>query len=137
MKYVLTLSVIGFIAFTTWFSQRADELSQSQINKMNKIITEYMTQAVLNQQPEATDIEFSKVLTEVVKEGREMKAHFQFSYMQPNSNGEKEKIHRKSTFLITSKDGDQWKAQIESASDVKVEFMEPLTIPASSDSETP
>ena len=57
-----------------------------------------------------------------------MKAHFKFSYMEPNADGEMEKVYRRGTFLITSKDGNKWTAQIENAGDVKVEFMEPFEI---------
>ena len=57
-----------------------------------------------------------------------MKAHFSFSYMEANQDGEMEKVYRKGTFLITSEDGKKWTAQIEQAGDVKVEFMEPFEI---------
>ncbi len=143
MKYVSLIIVVIFIGFTFWFSKKTEELSIDQINKMNNLISQYMTQAVQNNNPEATDIEFSKIYTEVLESGRKMKAHFKFSYMEPNAEGQVEKVYRKGSFLITSEDGQQWKAQIESASDVKVEFMEPFEIgegqggPAPESEETP
>lgn len=128
MKYIALIVVVGFIAFTAWFSRRTEELSIDQMNKMNNLITQYMTQAVEQHQPNATEIDFSKIYTEVIESGRKMKAHFSFSYMEPNADGEMEKVYRKGTFLITSEDGQKWTAQIESAGDVKVEFMEPFEI---------
>lgn len=128
MKYISLIVVIGFIAFTFWFSKRANELTLDQMNKMNLMIAQYMTEAVQNNQPEATDIEFSRIHTEVVERGKKLKAHFRFSYMEPNADGQIEKVYRRGTFLITSEDGDNWKAQIEEAGDVKVEFMEPFEI---------
>lgn len=128
MKYLSLIAVIVFISLTFWFTKRAEELSIDQMNKMNELITEYMKQAVKNNQPEASDIEFSKIYTEVIESGKKMKAHFKFSYMEPNKDGEMEKVYRKGTFLITSDDGQQWKAQIESAGDVKVEFMAPFSV---------
>ena len=132
MKYISLIIVILFIGFTFWFSKRAEDLTIDQMNKMNVMITQYMTQAVEVKQPNATDIEFSKIYTEVVEPGRKMKAHFKFSYIEPNQDGEMEKIYRKGSFLITSDDGDQWKAQIEEAGDVQVEFMEPFNVDSSS-----
>ncbi len=128
MKYLSLVIVIAFICFTFWFSKRSEELTIDQMNKINNLITAYMTQAVQNNQPNATEIEFSKIYTEVIESGKEMKAHFKFSYMEPNADGEMEKVYRRGTFLITSKDGNKWTAQIENAGDVKVEFMEPFEI---------
>ncbi len=128
MKYISLLVVIGFIAFTFWFSKRTEELSIDQMNKMNNMIAQYMTQAVQSNQPNATDIEFSKIYTEVLESGRKMKAHFKFSYIEPNEKGEREKVYRKGSFLITSEDGNQWKAQIEQAGDIKVEFLDPFDV---------
>ena len=128
MKYISLILVIGFIAFTFWFSKRAEDLTLDQMNKMNNLITQYMTQAVQNNQPNVQEIKFSKIYTEVVESGRKMKAHFKFSYTEANEQGELEKVYRKGTFLITSEDGEKWTAQIENAGDVKVEFMEPFLI---------
>lgn len=128
MKYISLVIVIAFIAFTFWFSKKTEELTIDQMNKMNNMITQYMTQAVQSNQPEAQDIEFSKIYTEVIESGKKMKAHFKFSYTEPNEQGEMEKVYRKGSFLITSEDGDQWTAQIEEAGDVKVEFMEPFDV---------
>jgi hypothetical protein len=128
MKYLSLVIVIAFICFTFWFSKRSEELTIDQMNKINNLITAYMTQAVQNNQPNATEIEFSKIYTEVIESGKEMKAHFKFSYMEPNADGEMEKVYRRGTFLITSKDGNKWTAQIENAGDLKVEFMEPFEI---------
>ncbi len=134
MKYISLLAVIGFIAFTFWFSKRTEELSIDQMNKMNNMIAQYMTQAVQNNQPNATDIEFSKIYTEVLESGKKMKAHFKFSYIEPNEQGEMEKVYRKGSFLITSEDGNQWKAQIEEAGDIKIEFLQPYDVTDSADS---
>lgn len=128
MKYITLIVVMAFIAFTFWFSQRAEELTVEQMNKMNNMITQYMTQSVQNNQPNASEIEFSKIYTEVLESGRKMKAHFKFSYLEPNAQGQMEKVYRKGSFLITSTDGNQWSAKIEEAGDVKVEFMEPFEI---------
>ena len=128
MKYLSLLAVIAFIAFTFWFSKKSEDLTIDQMNKMNSLITQYMTQAVKSNQPQAQDIEFSKIFTEVIESGRKMKAHFKFSYLEPNEQGDMEKVYRKGTFLITSEDGQKWKAQIESAADVKVEFLEPFDV---------
>lgn len=135
MKYLSLVIVIAFICFTFWFSKRSEELTIDQMNKINNLITAYMTQAVQNNQPNATEIEFSKIYTEVLESGKEMKAHFKFSYMEPNANGEMEKVYRRGTFLITSEDGNKWTAQIENAGDVKVEFMEPFEITEAGDVE--
>ncbi len=136
MKYISLLVVVLFIAFTFWFSRKTEQLSLSQMNKMNNLITQYMTQAVQNKQPNATNIEFSAINPEVIESGRKMKAHFKFSYMEPNAQGEMEKVYRRGTFLITSEDGQQWKAQIEQAGDVKVEFMQPFNVTDDTPSET-
>ena len=132
MKYISLLVVIFFVGFTFWFSKRAEDLTIDQMNKMNKMITQYMTQSVEAKQPNATDIDFSKIYTEVVEPGRRMKAHFKFSYMEPNKDGDNEKVYRKGSFLITSEDGEQWKAQIEEAGDVQVEFMKPFDVTSTS-----
>jgi len=136
MKYISLLAVIGFIAFTFWFSKRTEELSIDQMNKMNNMIAQYMTQAVQNNQPSATNIEFSKIYTEVLESGKKMKAHFKFSYIEPNEKGEMEKVYRKGSFLITSEDGNQWKAQIEEAGDIKIEFLEPYDVTDNANSDT-
>ncbi len=128
MKYLSLVIVIIFISFTFWFSKRSEELTIDQMNKINNLITAYMTQAVQNNQPNASEIEFSKIYTETIESGKKMKAHFSFSYMEPNADGEMEKVYRRGTFLITSEDGNKWTAQIEKAGDVKVEFMEPFDI---------
>lgn len=128
MKYLSLVIVGAFIAFTFWFSKRAEDLTIDQKNKMNNLIKQYMTQAVQNNQPDASEIEFSNIHTETVEAGKKMKAHFKFSYMEPNKDGAMEKVYRKGTFLITSEDGLKWKAQIESAGDIKVEYMEPFEI---------
>ena len=128
MKYIGLVLVVGLLAFAVWFSQKTEDLSIEQMDKINVLITQYMTQAVEANQPKAEEIEVSKIYTEVVERGRKMKSHFKLSYMEPNEKGEMEKVHRKGVFLITSKDGQQWQAQIETAGDVKVEFMEPITI---------
>jgi hypothetical protein len=128
MKYISLIAVVLFIAFTAWFSKRTEDLTIDQMNKMNNLITQYMTQAVQNNNPNISDIDFSKIYTEVIEKGRKMKAHFSFSYMEPNSDGEMEKVYRKGTFLIASEDGQKWTAQIEKAGDVKVEFLEPFEI---------
>ncbi|MEM7646209.1 MAG: hypothetical protein AAF203_04820 [Pseudomonadota bacterium] len=128
MKYLSLVVVGAFIAFTFWFSKKTEELTIDQKNKMNNLIKQYMTQAVQNNQPDASEIEFSTIHTETVETGKKMKAHFKFSYVEPNKDGGMEKVYRKGTFLITSEDGQKWKAQIESAGDIKVEFMEPFDI---------
>ena len=128
MKYLSLVAVIVFIGFTWWVSQKTQDLSVQQINKMNSLIEQYMTQAVQNNQPDASEIDFSQIQTEVVEKGRKMRANFKFSYMEPNAQGEMEKVYRKGSFLITSEDGDKWVAQIEKAGDVQVEFMQPFTI---------
>ena len=113
MKYISLIIVVVFIGFTFWFSKKTEELSIDQINKMNNMITQYMTRAVEEKQPNAQNIEFSKIYTQVIESGRKMKAHFKFSYMEANKDGDLEKVYRKGTFLITSEDGKEWKAQIE------------------------
>lgn len=128
MKYISLLVVMAFIAFTFWFSRKTETLSLDQMNRMNTMITQYMTQAVQTNQPNATEIDFSKISTEVLEEGKKMRAHFAFSYVEPNAAGENEKVYRKGTFLITSEDGSKWTAQIESAGDVQVEFIKPFQI---------
>jgi hypothetical protein len=128
MKYLSLIIVIAFIAFTFWFSKKTEDLTIDQMNKMNNMITQYMTQSVQNNQPNVKNIEFSKIYTEVMEPGKKMKAHFKFSYMEPNEKGEMEKVYRKGSFLITSDDGNQWNAQIEEAGDVKIEFMEPFDV---------
>lgn len=128
MKYVSLVLVIAFIAFSFWFTKKTENLTIDQMNKMNTLIQQYMTQAVQNNQPNAAEIEFSAINTEVIEAGKKMKAHFAFSYQEANKQGEMEKVYRKGTFLITSEDGKKWTAQIESAGDVKVEFMEPFNI---------
>ena len=62
MKYLSLIAVILFIGFTWWVSQKTQDLSVQQINKMNNLIGQYMTQAVQSQQPNASDIEFSQIL---------------------------------------------------------------------------
>lgn len=128
MKYLSLLAVIAFVGFTFWFSKQTEDLSIDQMNKMNRLITQYMTRSVQNQNPQAQEIEFSRIYTEVVESGKKMKAHFKFSYVEPNEKGELEKVYRKGTFLITSQDGNKWKAQIENAGDVKVEFLSPFDV---------
>lgn len=128
MKYISLLVVVLFIAFTFWFSRKTEDLTLDQMNKMNSMITQYMTQAVQTNQPNATEIDFSKISTEILEEGKKMRAHFSFSYVEPNAAGELEKVHRKGTFIITSEDGRKWTAQIEEAGDVQVEFMKPFEI---------
>lgn len=128
MKYVSLVLVIAFIAFTFWFTKKTENLTIDQMNKMNNLIQQYMTQAVQNNQPSATEIEFSAINTDVIEAGRKMKANFAFSYQELNQDGELEKVYRKGTFLITSEDGEKWTAQIEKAGDVKVEFMAPFNI---------
>ena len=125
MKYISLIIVVAFIGFTFWFSKQSEDLSIDQMNKINNLITQYMTQIVQEKQPDATDIEFSKIYTEVIESGRKLVAHFKFSYIEPNEDGKLEKVYRRGSFLITSEDGEQWKAQIEKAGDVKVEFLDP------------
>lgn len=137
MKYLSLVAVIIFISFTWWVSQKTQDLSVQQISKMNNMIAQYMTQTVQNQQPDITEIEFSKISTEVIEPGKKMKANFKFSYMVPNASGELEKVYRKGSFLITSEDGDKWTAQIEQVGDVQVEFMEPFTITEGEDTPAP
>ncbi len=136
MKYISLLVVIIFIAFTFWFSKKTDDLTIDQMNRMNNMITRYMTDAVQNNNPNITDIDFSNIDTEVVERGKEMKAHFKFSYMEPNAEGDLEKVYRKGTFRITSEDGLKWVAQIEQAGDVQVEYLKPFEINAKSGTTT-
>ena len=131
MKYISLLIVIVFIGVTFWLSRKTDDLTIDQMNRMNDTITEYMTQALQEKNPDATEIEFSKIYTEVIESGKEMRAHFKFSYMEPNKEDEMERVYRKGSFLITSEDGEQWTARIEEAGDVKVEFMESFGITGS------
>ena len=130
MKYLSLIIIIGFLAVTWWVSEQKRDLSVQQISKMNSLIQNYMVEAVRTNQPDVSDIDFSKINTEVIEKGRKMKAHFKFSYMQPTEDGEPTKVFRKGSFLITSLDGDKWRAQIEQVGDVQVEFFEPLTIKA-------
>ena len=131
MKYISLLIVIVFIGVTFWLSRKTDDLTIDQMDRMNDAITEYMTQALEEKNPEATEIEFSKIYTEVIESGKQMRAHFKFSYMEPNKEDEMERVYRKGSFLITSEDGKQWTARIEQAGDVKVEFMESFDIKGS------
>ena len=133
MKYISLLLVVAFVGFTFWFSKQAEDLTIDQMNKMNGMITRYMTEALVKNQPEVKDVEFSKIYTEVIESGRKMKAHFKFSYFEPNADGGFDKIYRKGSFIITSEDGDNWKAQIEKANDVKVEFLEPFDVTSGND----
>lgn len=136
MKYISLLVVIAFIAFTFWFSKKTDDLTIDQMNRMNNMIARYMTDAVQNNNPNVSDIDFSKIYTEVVETGKEMKAHFKFSYMEPNAEGDMEKVYRKGTFRITSEDGFKWVAQIERAGDVQIEYLQPFAINSSSQTAT-
>ena len=133
MKYISLLLVIVFIVLTFWFSKKTEDLSIDQMNRMNRMITDYMIQVLEEKHPEAVDIEFSKIYNEVIEKGKKMKAHFKFSYKEPGEQGELEKVYRKGSFLITSQDGKKWTARIESAGDVKVEFMEPFSINSNDD----
>lgn len=137
MKYISLLVVAGFIAFTFWFSKQTEDLTIDQMNRMNTMIAQYMTAAVQNNNPDITDVDFSKIYTEVIERGREMKAHFKFSYMEPNQDGDMEKVYRKGSFRITSEDGLKWVAQIEEAGDVQVEYLQPFEINAGEDSPAP
>ena len=128
MKYISLIVVIVFIALTFWFSKETEDLSIDQMSRMNRMITDYMTRVLEEKHPEAVEVEFSKIYNEVIENGRKMKAHFKFSYKEPNEQGELEKVYRKGSFLITSEDGRKWTAKIEEAGDVKVEFMEPFDI---------
>ena len=133
MKYLSLLAVIIFISFTWWVSKKTQDLSVQQINKMNKMIEQYMTQAVQSNQPDVSEIDFSQFNTEVIEKGHKMRAHFKFSYMEPDSEGNMRKVYRKGSFIMTSEDGDKWTAQIEQAGDVQVEFMKPFTITSGED----
>ena len=128
MKYISLLVVIVFVVLTFWFSKKTEDLSIDQMNRMNKMITDYMIQVLEEKHPGAVEIEFSKIYNEVIEKGKKMKAHFKFSYKEPNDQGELEKVYRKGSFLIISQDGKKWTAKIEEAGDVKVEFMEPFSI---------
>ncbi len=128
MKYISLLVIIIFIVLTFWFSKKTEDLSIDQMSRMNKMITDYMTQVLEEKHPNAVEVEFSKIYNEVIESGRKMKAHFKFSYKEPNEQGELEKVYRKGSFLITSQDGKKWTAKIDEAGDVKVEFMDPFSI---------
>ena len=67
MKYLSLVVVVLFIAFTAWFSKKTEDLTIDQMNKMNNLITQYMTQAVENHNPKAEEIDFSKIHTEVIE----------------------------------------------------------------------
>ncbi len=131
MKYISLIVVIVFIALTFWFSKETEDLSIDQMSRMNRMITDYMTQVLAEKHPDAVEIDFSKIYNDVIESGRKMKAHFKFSYKEPNERGDLEKVYRKGSFLITSEDGKKWTAKIEEAGDVKVEFMEPFDINSS------
>ena len=113
MKYLSLVVVIVFIGFTAWFSQRTEQLTIDQMNKMNNLIQQYMTQAVQNHNPNIQDIDFSQVSTEVIESGRKMKANFSFSYTEPNESGDLENVYRKGSFLITSEDGEKCKGWVQ------------------------
>ena len=134
MKYLSLILVLIFLQGTWWLSQQKRDLTVSQHNKITNLIQEYMTQAVKKKEPEAKDIQFSNVYTEVVEEGKKMKAHFKFSYQQIQPDGSFSTIHRKGQFFIASSDGNDWKAQVEQVQDVQVEFMEPQTISPTNES---
>lgn len=128
MKYLSLILVVAFLQLTWCFSQQKRDLTVSQHNKITTLIRQYMTQAVKSKEPGASDIEFSSIYTEIVEEGKKMKAHFKFSYMQPSENSEASRVQRKGSFFITSEDGKDWRAQVEEVNDVQVQFIEAQSI---------
>ncbi|MCB0377473.1 MAG: hypothetical protein KDD33_03190 [Bdellovibrionales bacterium] len=128
MKYLSLVVVVIFIAFTWWFAQQTGGLSAQQINKMENIIADYLAEAMMENQPNIQEVEFDTLRTESLESGRKMRVHFNLSYLAPNDQGQMERVHREGSFMVTSEDGDKWKAQIEQAGDTKVEFLEPFEI---------
>lgn len=141
MKYISLLIVLGFLIFTWKVSTSKKDLTLSEQQRLNEVISEFVTKAVQEKVPNATDIQFSKLYTEVLEPGEKMRAHFSFSYLEnteapkPSPTGliqdmplpkEDLRRYRKGSFFITSKDGNQWNAKIEKIDDIKIEFVEPL-----------
>ena len=124
MKYLSLIAIIVVLQLSWWITQKDKALTQSQKNRLLNVVKEYMTQAVKAKEPDASDIEFSNLYTETVETGRVLKAHFKFSYLQQLPTGTPNKVHRKGHFLVTSNDGQQWKAQIDEINDVQVEFID-------------
>jgi hypothetical protein len=128
MKYLSLIAIVIILQLSWWFSQKDKALTQGQKNRLLNVVKEYMTQSVKAKEPEASEIEFSNLYTETVEEGKVLKAHFKFSYLQKLPDAPPNKVHRKGHFLVTSNDGMQWKAQIDQINDVQVEFIESFNI---------
>ena len=121
-------ALVVFVALSWWISQKDKTLTLGQKERLLGVIKSYMTQKVLEKEPNAKDILFADLHTEPVNASKTLKAHFKFSYLQTDAQGRQNKVHRKGHFLVTSADGLQWKAQIDEVGDVKVEFVDALEI---------
>jgi len=128
MKYLSILAIVVFLTLSFWVFQRDKELTVSQQNRILNVIEEYMTQKVLDKEPNAAEIEFSNLQTETITKGEKLKAHFKFSYLQTTPEGTQNRVFRKGHFLVLSENGNDWKAKINDINDVQVEFIDPLPI---------
>lgn len=128
MKY-LSLILVGVIFTLSWFiANKEQPLTSGEKQRLLKVIQDYMTQKVLDKEPNAKDIQFADLYTEEIEKGQTLKAHFKFSYLQTDENQNTQKVHRKGHFFVASADGKQWRAQISEIGDVQVEFMDALEI---------
>ena len=128
MKY-LSLLLVGVIVVLSWFMTHKDQsLTSGEKQRLLGVIEGYMTQKVLEKEPNAKEIKFADLRTVDIEEGKTMKAYFKFSYLQTDSSNQTQRVHRKGHFLVASADGSQWRAQIDDIGDVQVEFMDALEI---------
>ena len=133
MKY-LSLMLVGVVIVLSWFIANKDEsLSPGEKQRLLGVIEGYMTQKVLEKEPNAKEIKFADLRTEEIEEGETLKAHFKFSYLQTDASNNTQRVHRKGHFLVASADGSQWRAQIDEIGDVQVEFMDALNIEGDKD----
>jgi|GEM_PF-2918417 len=128
MKYFGLFLVAVVIGLALFIGTQSNSLNSEEQQKLLGVIEDYMTEKVLQKEPNAKEIQFSDLHVEEIEEGKALKAHFKFSYIQTDASNNSQRVFRKGNFLVASNDGNQWKAKINDINDVQVEFMNGLEI---------
>ena len=122
MKYIYTLLILVAMSWTWRLATAESGLSLEQHQQIQTELADIIREYVEKKQPEAKDLVFTQLYTEVVRPDEELKVHFRYSFRTPVTGGDSAEQVFEGAVDLVSEDGENWKWADEAVTSPTIRF---------------
>lgn len=128
MKYLSLIAFAALLGVSWFYFNQQSGLTADQQTRLQLVLEEYLNAYHAEANPNASDLQHTEITLKIIEPKKSMEAKFSFQYMSPNESGGEDSIEREGKFILTSENGNDWNASLNSINQSGVEVSEPFTI---------